>query len=342
MNDDHYDPMTGYNNGLMYKFSHPVDVKSLFTPSDPNINQILFTKIHHKHKEEQLEAYVNKALQYLDNYQKSISLLKLLEAFGKREFATDFSNHNIFIDIVIRELSNYDGKLPKRGLILRSMKGLRICDLKKPSSFVLIELLTNLFKKGAGDIHVIPLSMALYGLQHLDGTDIQTRKLLTQLERATRSCEDPFDSLAIGNSLYGLRRIVRSNELLGLISALTEKIKSTDIVFDGDVSIANSLYGMQRMSCNDKEVAELLSAVTDKIKGAQVTFNSHCFSNSLYGLRSMTNDAPEVREVLKALAVKFEKSKAQMTSNCIANALNGMKSKSFGALQSSSRFLYQL
>jgi very-short-patch-repair endonuclease len=109
-----------------------------------------------------------------------------------------------------------------------------------------------------------------------------------------------------------------------VLAALAPKIEACREELSAQ-EVGNSLYGLQSMSSDVREVQNVLAALAPKIEACREELSAQEVSNALYGLQSMSSDVREVVAVLAALTGKIVGLSQRLLPQHIANALYGLQ-----------------
>ena len=96
------------------------------------------------------------------------------------------------------------------------------------------------------------------------GDSAELRKLVAALAVKVQKCREDLDAQAVGNALYGLRRMSDSQEVRQLLTALTVKVQQSREELSVQ-AVAMSLYGLQCMG-NSQELLQLLKALAINVE----------------------------------------------------------------------------
>ena len=132
------------------------------------------------------------------------------------------------------------------------------------------------------------VGLAISGLQNMSSDVKEVREILQQLIPKIRECRY-FDCQAIGNSLYSMKNMDSDvEEVRGILRELVPKIRGTIIIII-IIIITNII---------------IIIIIKDVKDCSQIT--SQEVGNSLYGLQNMSSDVKEVREILQHLIPKIK------------------------------------
>jgi len=137
-----------------------------------------------------------------------------------------------------------------------------------------------------------------------------------------------LNAQAIGNTLYGLQGM--SSDAKEVLSLIS--VLSVKISQSKELlsaqQIGNALYGLQGMSSDAKEVRSLISVLSVKIAHSKACLSAQAIGNAVYGLQGMSSDANEVLSLISVLSVKISQSKELLSAQEIGNALYGLQGMS--------------
>lgn len=178
--------------------------------------------------------------------------------------------------------------------------------------------LANRLKRKNTKLNKLMLSKMLYGFRTQDDKPAYVKNFLKVLTQKVIA-ENNFilDGQGVGNSLYGLQRM--SCESSELKALLCELRHHVEHCTSELKSqeIGNALYGLQNMSSDSKEVRGLLNALADRVKSCPEQLSAQTIGNSLYSLRHMDSSHVEVRKLLATLSQKIKLSKENLLSQVV-------------------------
>jgi hypothetical protein len=149
----------------------------------------------------------------------------------------------------------------------------------------------------------------------------QLKKLSSELYSRRGS----LDSAQLGKALYSMKLYSgKSTPERELLLAIHSKSEDSHHV-PSSQSIANMLYGLNKMNSHRSEVQTLLSSLADHIARSQCTLSGQEIGSALYGLQGMDSSHDAVRDIIRVLSRKIEFSSAELTPQIISNSLYGLQ-----------------
>ena len=189
--------------------------------------------------------------------------------------------------------------------------------------------ITHLLNNKLKTIDMVQLCQMFYSLKENNGTTASTLLLITLLTVRLKELKiSSMNAQGIANSLYGLQKM--SSDSVEVREVLLEMIPHIK-AYKGTFTsqgIGNALYGLQKMSSDRVEVQNVLLSMIPHIKACKDIFTEQSIANSLYGLQKMSSDSVEVRVVLQSMIPHIKACKAMFTSQGIGNALYGLQKMS--------------
>jgi hypothetical protein len=149
----------------------------------------------------------------------------------------------------------------------------------------------------------------------------QLKKLSSELF----SRKESLDSAQLGKALYSMKLYSgKSGPEREMLLAIHSKSEDSHHV-PSSQSIANMLYGLNKMNSHRLEVQTLLSSLANHIARSQCTLSGQEIGSALYGLQGMDSTHEAVRDIIRVLSRKIEFSSAELTSQIISNSLYGLQ-----------------
>lgn len=197
------------------------------------------------------------------------------------------------------------------------------------------------------------ISNALYGLQGLRFSDSTVSgAVVSFVDRCIPYLEtfsiakDEVTSQAIGNSLYGIRRLLEAsssdftsaravvarkatmNKLYNLLSKLIDCAASSSSLSQlrplcmTAQNVSSAVYGLSNIECRSSEASPEIRRLLDvlaariavphtlSLSRLDCQFSPFQVSNAVYGMRNMSSAVPEVQLLLEALLSRFQAANA--------------------------------
>ncbi len=191
------------------------------------------------------------------------------------------------------------------------------------------------------------LSMALWGMQGLQGNDKETQKLLEMINDALDTIhfkdlgEYFYSGEQLGPALSGLKRM--SNENIE-VKRLLRHIHSSILAQSGgsgmninvrditDQHIGSSFYGLQSMTMDyftyqeNPELNDVLHALLIVLKNSKRRFAVRSIAMGMYGLQGMSSEISVVSKIVGSLGLRLRSDCDDYTGQHIAMMLYGLKS----------------
>lgn len=166
------------------------------------------------------------------------------------------------------------------------------------------------------------VGLALYGLKGMSDEQEIVRTVLRKLCQAIQNSIGNISGRDFASAVYGLQSMTRNSiEARNVLSALTKKLRKSNLYKFSATDTGTCLFGLQGFSCEFPEVIELVKELSKKIG----VLDSQAIGNGLYGLRRMTSNVPEVLTLLATVAPAIEASTAPLSPQELSNAFFGMQ-----------------
>jgi len=150
------------------------------------------------------------------------------------------------------------------------------------------------------------LANALFGLQSLSNEEsTEVGDLIKAIERQSLKCCDMQWSSNHIQQVFGLQLCVNSEEIVGLLAVIKQKILSCS-TFQSFQELGNCLYGINRLVISNKDAAEIALYLCSKIDINEIRSGNKCdkdYRALIQGLIPLTT--PSIDETLRNCAQRI-------------------------------------
>ena len=157
------------------------------------------------------------------------------------------------------------------------------------------------------------------------GLKLDANKLDLMTQRLRRK-NVTLNKLIVSKMLYGFRtQSDRDNHVKKFLKVLTQKVIASEMVILDGQGVGNSLYGLQRMTCESVEVKGLISELRHHVEHCTNNLKSQEIGNALYGLQNMSSETIEVKRLVSVLADRIQSCREQLNAQSIGNSIYGLQ-----------------